>query len=120
MSKSAKTIYVFFIYMIISGLGFVFIPNIVLNLVGLPASSDIWVRAVGMMTILLGSYYGVMAKNEVKSFFYAASYGRLTVILFFTGFVLFDLAPLKLIMFGVVDLLGAIWTLRTLRTENKE
>ncbi len=117
MSKSAISINFFSIYMLLSGASFVFMPNLVLSMVGLPPATDVWVRAVGMMTILLGYYYGVMARNEVKPFFYAASYGRMTVIFFFTAFVAFNLAAPKLIMFGVFDFLGAIWTLMALRSE---
>lgn len=119
MSTSAKTIYVFFIYMIISGAGFVLVPNFFMKLLQFPEVQDVWPRALGMMTILLGCYYGVMARSESKEFFRATAYGRMTVIVFFTAFVLFKVAPPTMIALGVVDFAGAIWTLWALRSEKK-
>ncbi|MCA1936517.1 MAG: hypothetical protein LDL37_13790 [Asticcacaulis sp.] len=119
MSKSARTIYVFFVYMIISGAAFVFAPNLAIVPLGFPEAHELWVRVVGMLTIILGSYYGVMARHEVRPFFMATVYGRLSVSVFFAGFVLAKLAPPILLGLGLIDLLGAIWTWRALRDEAK-
>jgi hypothetical protein len=46
----------------------------------------------------------------MTDFFRWTVYLRSTVIIFFAVFVLLGIASPPLIMFGVVDLLGAIWT----------
>lgn len=39
------------------------------------------------------------------------------VLVFFTGFVVFDFAPPVLILFGVIDAIAAGWTALSLRAD---
>ena len=48
--------------------------------------------------------------HELTDFIRWTMYPRSTVILFFAAFVLLGLARPPLLLFGVVDLFGAIWT----------
>lgn len=117
MSKSARTIYAFYLYMIVAGAGFVLVPNVFMGLIGFPETEGVWVRALGMMTMIMGYYYGVMARNDVKEFFMATVYGRTAVLFFFAGFVIAGLAPPALLLLAAVDVSGAIWTFTALRSE---
>jgi hypothetical protein len=69
-----------------------------------------------MLVLFLGFYYTQAARKEMTDFFRWTVYLRSTVIIFFVIFVLLGLASPPLIMFGVVDLLGAIWTGLALRS----
>ncbi len=115
MSKAARSVYVFGLYLVLAGTGFMFMPNTVLSLVGLPATSEPWVRVVAMLTLLLAFYYIQAARSELKAFFRFTVTGRLFVVLTLAAFVLLGIAQFPLIGFGVVDLLGAIWTASALR-----
>jgi len=66
-------------------------------------------------TGFLKTYFGQEWK-EMTDFFRWTVYTRSTVIVFFAAFVLLGFARPPLIMFGVVDLLGAIWTSLALRS----
>ncbi len=59
------------------------------------------------------------ARNQDKVFFRFSVHGRALVIVFFGAFVLLNIAPEALLMFGVVDLLAAIWTALALRSESE-
>ena len=116
MSNSAKSVFVFGIYICILGIAFMIIPNALLGLFGFPATNEVWIRVAGMILFLLSSYYIQAARKEFTEFFQWTVYPRASVIVFFIVFVLLDYAPPILILFGVVDLLGAIWTHLALRS----
>ena len=115
MSKPARSITVHGIYLVLSGLSFVFVPNFVLPLFGFAPTSEVWIRVVGLLATILGGYFLYSVRVDDRSFFRATIFARLT---FFTGvmlFVLFGLGSPMLILFGLIDLAGAAWTWLTLR-----
>jgi len=119
MSKSATSVLVFGIYLVVIGLGFLLMPHTVLGLFGLPTTSEPWIRVVAMLLLILSYYYIQTARNEDKAFFRFTVHGRASVIVFFVAFVLLNIAPATLILFGVVDLLAAVWTALALRSESE-
>ncbi len=116
MSKAAKSVFVFGIYLVLTGLGFLLVPNTMFGLFGIPATTEPWIRVVAVLMLILGYYYIQSARSELTALFRFSVHARFPVILFFAAFVLLGLAPPALIMFGVVDLLGAIWTAAALRS----
>jgi hypothetical protein len=120
MSKGARSVFVFGIYL--AGLGIVLLvaPNFLLELFFLPSTTEVWVRVVGMLVLFLGFYYTQAARKELTDFIRWTMYPRATVILFFTTFVLLGFAKPPLILFGVADLLGVVWTGLALRTPKTE
>ena len=63
MSAVALSIFVFGIYLIITGLGFAAIPNILLPLLKFPKSTEPWVRVVGIIVVVfIGKFYKVMVR----------------------------------------------------------
>ncbi|MFZ1509135.1 MAG: hypothetical protein WAV74_20375 [Anaerolineae bacterium] len=115
MSNSARSIFVFGLYLALLGIVLLVAPNFLLGMFVLPATTDVWIRVVGMLLLFLGFYYTQSARKELTDFFRWTVYVRATVILFFAAFVLAGFAEPPLILFGVVDLLGAIWTSLALR-----
>ena len=119
MSKSATSVLVFGIYLVVIGLGLLLMPNTVLGLFGLSTTTEPWISVVAMLLLILSYYYIQTARNEDKAFFRLTVHGRASVIVFFGAFVLLNIAPAMLILFGVVDLLAAIWTALSLRSESE-
>ncbi len=118
MSKSARSVYWFSLYLFGLGAILVVVPNVLLGIFGIPETSEVWIRVVGVLVLVLGLYYFQSCKNELIPFLRASVYGRAAVLVFFTGFVLFGLAQPTLILFGSVDALAAFWTFRALKSEN--
>ncbi len=117
MSKSARSVYVFSIYLFVLGIILELIPNVLLSLFFIPETSEVWIRVVGMLVLILGFYYFHASRNELSSFFQATVYGRSSVLVFFIVFVLLNFAPPTLILFGLADGAGALWTGLCLRAE---
>ncbi len=120
MSNSARSVYVFGIYLALLGLILLIVPNVLLALFMLPVTNEVWIRVVGMLILFLSFYYYQAARKEMTDFFRWTVYLRPTVIVFFAVFVLMGLANPPLILFGLVDLLGAIWTALTLRSSHPQ
>jgi len=114
MSKNARTIFIFGIYLGIFGAVLLTVPNFLLGIFQIPSTDEVWIRVVGMLLFLLGVYYVLAAQKEMKDFFQWTVYVRASVVLFLTAFALLDFVKPILILVGVVDLLGAIWTGMTL------
>ena len=119
MSKAALSMFVFGIYLILLSVILMVIPNALLAIFGLPATTEVWVRVVGMLLFLIAYYYIRASRNEKEmiSFYRWTVHARSSVIVFFIIFVAFGFVKPILILFGVVDLLAAIWTWKALRTE---
>ena len=115
MSKAAKCLLVFGIYLIVIGLGFLVMPNLALRLFGFSETSEPWIRVMAMLLLFSAYYYIFASRNEITEFIRITVYVRASVILFFAVFVLLDLAQPMLLLFGAVDLLAAIWTWYILR-----
>jgi len=119
MSNSAKSVFVFGIYLVVLGLSFLLIPNVVLGLFGFPETTEIWIRVVGMLLVLSAFYYTQAARKELTDFFKFTVYARSSVIVFFVIFVIFGHTRPIIILFGAIDLLAAIWTGLTLKSVKK-
>jgi uncharacterized membrane protein len=95
------------------------VPNALLAIFGFPATTEVWIRLAGMLVFLVGYYYIRTSLNEKEmiSFYRWTVHARSSVIIFFIIFVAFGLVKPILILFGVIDLLAAIWTWKTLCTQ---
>ena len=116
MSRSARSVSVFGLYLVVLGILLLIVPNFLLGMFFLPGTTEVWIRVVGMVLLILGSYYIQMARKEMTDFFQWTVYVRPTTILFFSAFVLLGFASPSLILFGAVDILGAIWNGMALRS----
>ena len=116
MSKAAVSVLVFGVYTLVLGLTMLVIPNQLLSLFAYPTTTEVWIRILGFIAAILGYYYVVAARYELTPFFWASVYGRPLLIVCFVGLVLLRLAEPILVLFGAIDLLGAIWTAWALRS----
>ena len=117
MSKSAFSAKVFATYLFIVGAVLVFAPNFLLSVFRVAPTSEVWIHVVGVTAFMLGVYAWVAAKHENKPFLETSVYTRFVVFVAFTSFAVIGLASPMIILFGVVDLLGGVWTYFALRAD---
>lgn len=117
MSKSAVSVFTIGIFSIITGIGFLILPNLLLSILGIPPSDEVWIRILGMMVLFIGYYYIVAARKEIKEFFNATVRVRLVCLTCFIILILTKIAYPILIIFGIIDLIGATWTALALKKE---
>jgi uncharacterized membrane protein HdeD (DUF308 family) len=116
MTRPAKTIAVFGVYLILTGVILISIPNVLLASLRTEPAEEPWIRVLGAVVAILGYYYSTAAKNELTDFFRATVWGRNAILALFLALVLLRLAPPQLIVFGIIDAIGAFWTWTSLRS----
>jgi hypothetical protein len=117
MSKSSVSIFVFGIYLVVLGLILISVPNFILNLLGMPSTEEVWIRVVAVLVLILGFFHIQAGRTNLAPFFRWSVIARSSLIAFFTVFALLNLAKPAIILFGVIDLAGAIWTILAIRSE---
>jgi hypothetical protein len=115
VSRAAFTIRAFGYYLVVLGLALVAVPNLLLGMFLMPATSEVWIRVVGLLVFNIGIYYVFAARCEATAFFRASVFTRTLVLVGFAAFALAGLAKPTLIGFGLVDFLGGMWTWRALK-----
>jgi hypothetical protein len=110
MSKAAKSVLAFAVYLVGMGAGLVLAPNVLLGLLGFAPVTDVWSRVVGVLALVLAFYYAQAARSELQPFMRWTVYTRAATFVVFVGFVLARLAGPMLIGLGLVDLAAAAWT----------
>lgn len=116
MKGAIRTMYLFSVYLFVVGVMLSLAPNALLSLVGLPETDEVWIRIVGVVSLLLALYYFDAARNNTRSFFAASILGRgfstaAFVVLWATG------RPWQLLIFATIEVVGALWTYTTMRAE---
>ena len=119
MSKARLSLFVFDLYMVfVVGLGFMLIPHFVLQLFGLSAGDDVWIRFVGMLASIIGFYYLQVARAEMDRFIPWTVAGRYyAAVLMVLAVVLGKIGP-GMLLFAAVDAAAATWTWLALRMEH--
>ena len=117
VSKSALSLRVFSIYMLLVGVVLIADPNRLLSLFGVPETLEVWIRFVGMLMLIIGFLDFMASANEVRLLFRWSVYARLAVPVFLLGFVVLAAAPAVILVFGAIDAAGALWTASCLRAE---
>ncbi len=117
MSKAGLSLFVFGLYMVlIVGLSSMLVPHLILNIFGLCAGDDIWIRMVGMLASIIGAYYLLAVRARMEGFFKWTVWGRYYASGFMVlMFVLGKVGP-GILLYAAIDAAGATWTLVSLRS----
>ena len=115
MSKAARSLFVYALYLIVVGFCFLMIPNTILGFFRFPWTPQIWIRVVGMLLLFLAVYYIQVARIDLREFMRTTVFTRVSITGFFTIFVVLGLAEPTLLLYAAVELLFALWTWYSLR-----
>jgi hypothetical protein len=115
MTRAAQSVLVFGAYMIMQGATLMFVPNLLLGILGLPLETGVWPRAVGWALIALGYYYVRNALAGNTDFFGWTVQVRGAQFLVFIAFVICGLASPVLLATSGLEFLAGIWTWFELR-----
>jgi hypothetical protein len=118
MNAAAKSVYYFGFYLLLLSVALTTFPNALLGIFQMPETSEVWIRVVGVLVFSIGIYYVVMARSNHTLFLTITVFIRLSILLWFMVFVFINWAPPMLILFGIVDALGALWTYQALKKLN--
>lgn len=120
VSRAARSVQVFAIYLEGLAVMLIFAPNRLLDVFGVANTHEVWIRLVGVLVGIIGAYYLVAVRAGFRPMFVASVPVRLALSASFVTFVAFDLAEPAILVFGLADLLGAIWTAAALRADGAD
>jgi hypothetical protein len=119
MSAASKSVRYFGYYLVGLSIVLIAFPNTLLGMFGFADTTEHWIRVVGVLVLNIGILYIYMAPANVTLFFTLTVYTRTLVLIWFVLFVLAGWAAAPLILFGVVDLAGAVWTYLALKKASR-
>ena len=114
MTAAGLSVFVFGIYVIITGFPFLIMPNVALPMFRFEKTKEVWIRVLGLILVILGCYYITAGLTNYTLFYWVTVFGRAAVFVGFTSFVIAGFVKPMLLVFGIVDLLAAVWTLLAL------
>lgn len=117
MSKSARSVLIYGVYLALNGLLLLLAPNVLLTSLGLEPTSEVWIRLAGILLMAVSVYYFIGARQELTAIMKATAFIRLSIVFFFSAFVLLDMVAWRIIIISVVDFLGGAWTFLMLKRE---
>ena len=120
MSSAARSLMVFAAYLATLGPLLITVPDILIAPFGFPEIQDVWIRVVGAIVVCLAFYYWTAAKYDLTPFIRATVQVRGSMAFVFAGFVFMEWAPPTMLIFGLVDLFGALWTHLCMRRDALE
>lgn len=115
MTKAAKTVWVFGIYLIGEGLFLLLAPAWILEAIGIPDPESVWRMILGFVVAVLGYYYVRNAKENLTPFFRFTVQIRFVQLGFFLWLYFFERGTLTLVGFSAIEMLAGLWSWRELR-----
>jgi hypothetical protein len=110
MTRAGRSLFVFGFYPILAGIFLIVAPNVLFRLSGVAASTEIWPRFAGVLSIVIGFYEMQAGRKSIVDFLWWSIYARASLVIFLSAFVVLGLAQPTLIILGVIDLAGSAWT----------
>jgi hypothetical protein len=115
MSKATFSARVFAVYVFVVSTVLVVAPNVLLAIFGIASTSEVWIRVAGVLAFNIGIYAWVGARH--RPFLEASVYTRALVCAAFVVFALLGLASPMIVLFGLIDLAGGVWTWLALKAD---
>lgn len=119
MSRLARSILWFGSYLFIAGVSFAIAPNAILPQLGMAKTDEPWIRVLGIVVAILALYYFSAVRHDWEPFMRATIWARALVLPAFALLVILSRAPAMILVFGVIDGMGALWTWSSLRTSKR-
>ncbi len=98
------------VYVILTGLQLIFVPNLLLSTFGFADTSEIWIKVLGIVILPLSAVYYAISKQADKEVVFSTIVSRGFVGVGFILLALSGQAPLNLILFAGIDIATAVWT----------
>ncbi len=116
MSRPARSLFLFGVYVFSVGVALLAAPAALAALLRLPAASAGWPRVVGLLCLVIGAYDMVGSSAECASYIRSSVPVRAGFAVGTTLLVIFGQMPVPVLLLGLTDIAGALWTAIALKT----
>ena len=110
MTRTARSVYLFGIYLLVAGGVLIGSPNTLLALLQLPPTNEPWVHVLGVAVMGMGMLHVASARAELVPFFRASVWVRVFVLVSFGVLAALRVVPPIIMAFGLIDASFALWT----------
>jgi hypothetical protein len=110
MSRPARSLFYFAVYILVTGVTLIAAPGFVASLLRLPPATAGWTRLIGLLALVIGAYDVAGSRAECIPYIRASVPVRFG---FATGtlmLVVFGEMPATILLLGATDIAGALWT----------
>jgi hypothetical protein len=120
MTRAGRSIFIFSFWVLACALPLMVVPGLMLGFLDIPPSGEVVARVFGMVLLFMAIYYFIAGRRaEFVPFFRVTVYTRASALPIITLFVLLTGASPLIILFTLVDALGALWTALALRLDRR-
>ncbi len=120
MRQSSISMLVFAVYMCVLCVAFLLFPAPFVTFFGFATPDPLWIRIFGVVLGILTFYYIMAVREQAFRFYRWTSLARLVLFPSFVVFVLLDIAPPILLVFGAFETGCGVWTGLSLRRERRQ
>lgn len=110
MTPAARSVFAFGIYVVIVGLLVTVAPDAVLRMLRFPPAADQWIRMVGVLSLVIGTYDIVSGRSNADANIRASIPIRVGFAVCCVALVVTRLLPVQLLPLAAIDVAGAVWT----------
>ncbi len=110
MNRASKSIFIFGLYSLLTGMVLLFLPNKVLPLFNIPVSGEAWLNLLGFVLMCSSYYYIRSAFSGNLQFALYTTHTRFAAPLVVAYLMSTGIADWHFLSFGIVDGLGGLWT----------
>jgi hypothetical protein len=104
------TIKIFGAYLLLLGFSGMLIPNVLLRALGLPETTEVWVRVAAMLVANYGLLYVWIIRTRSTAIMWYTVFARILVFFYLAAFTFAGLTQPMIMIFGVLDGVGGLWT----------
>lgn len=120
MTSPAKTIHYFAFYMILEVVMLLWSPPALLQMFGIDPGDAVWLRVIAGIVAGLTLYYFKISREQISAMYPITTYERSTVFVTCAALYFLNHLPFVVLLVGIVDLLGALWTMWAIKRAAKK
>jgi hypothetical protein len=107
------------IYVIITGLQLIFVPNLLIGMFGFEETHEVWIQVLGIVILPLAAVYYAISKQGNREVVFSTIISRGFVGIGFLFLALTGATKMSIILFAGIDIATAVWTWMELNKEQK-
>lgn len=119
MKKTELSIKIWSIYLFVLGLSMVLFPAVTVGLFGYTDTGELWIRFVGILSVVLAMFYMQVARYRVQELYSWKIAGHVFGMVCMITFLASGIADNRIVGTIVVELLACVWTAVAMKTDKK-
>lgn len=117
MHKTTTSLIAWAAYDFVVGATLLLAPNLLLGILLIPPTDEVWIRVAGVLAFVIGAFFLQTARHGTIHFYRLSVHVRIGAGLLFAALIITGLGPPILLLFVLIEWLGAVWTAMALRAE---